>query len=143
LTIISARQRLGARHERMQTPAIREDSAVARKEIAKLISKDLGLTLKETQEVVKKVLDGVVQTLVDEGRVELRNFGVFEVKRRKSRKARNPRTGEKVMVPERLSVTFKPGLTMQQRVESSRVRDRDVAELTSPTTAQADPTAML
>ena len=47
------------------------------------------------------------------------------------------------MVPERLSVTFKPGLIMQQRVESSRVRDQDVAEVTSPTMTQEDPTAKL
>ena len=43
------------------------------------------------------------------GRVELRNFGVFVVKRRKPRRSRNPRTGEKIMVGERFTVTFKPG----------------------------------
>jgi integration host factor subunit beta len=54
--------------------------------------------------------------LVEEGRTELRSFGVFQVKRRKARQARNPRTGEKVMVPERLVVTFKPGREMEQQV---------------------------
>ena len=146
MTLIVARRRLEAKHECKQTPvppAVREDSVVGKKKIAKSISRDLGLTLKETQKIVQKVLDGVVLALVDEGRVELRKFGVFEVKRRKSREARNPKTGEKVMVPERLSVTFKPGLIMQQRVESLGMRDQDVVEVTSPTTAQADPTAKL
>jgi len=60
--------------------------------------------------------DGITQTLVEEGRIELRNFGVFEVKKRKPRKARNPRTGEKVKVPARLVVTFKAGREMEDRV---------------------------
>ena len=60
--------------------------------------------------------DGITQTLVEEGRIELRNFGVFEVKKRKPRKARNPRTGEKVKVPARLVVTFKPGREMEERI---------------------------
>jgi hypothetical protein len=49
-------------------------------------------------------------------RIELRNFGVFEVKKRAARKARNPRTGEKVFVPEKFVVTFKPGKEMEERV---------------------------
>ena len=51
-----------------------------------------------------------------EGRIELRNFGVFEVRERKPRKARNPRTGENVKVPAKLVVTFKPGREMGERV---------------------------
>jgi hypothetical protein len=46
----------------------------------------------------------------------LRNFGVFEVKRRAPRKARNPRTGDQVNVAEKYVVTFKPGKEMEQRV---------------------------
>ena len=52
-----------------------------------------------------------------ERRIELRNFGVFEVKRRAPRKARNPRTGDKVFVPEKYVVTFKPGKEMEERVK--------------------------
>src|SRR5581483_274219 len=57
-----------------------------------------------------------VDTLIQDGRIELRNFGVFEVKRRKPRKARNPRTGEKVDVEAKNVVTFKPGKEMEERV---------------------------
>jgi nucleoid DNA-binding protein len=53
---------------------------------------------------------------VKKGRIELRNFGVFEVKKRKPRQARNPRTGEKVLIPEKAVVTFKQGLEMEKRV---------------------------
>ena len=67
-------------------------------------------------EIVQGFFDGIVSTLASKGRVELRNFGVFEVRRRKPRKARNPRTGERVSVPAKLVVTFKPGQAMEQRI---------------------------
>ena len=76
----------------------------------------MGLTQRQTKEIVQRVLDGITETLLNEGRIELRNFGVFEVKKRKPRKARNPRTGEKVDVPAKLVVTFKPGREMEERV---------------------------
>jgi integration host factor subunit beta len=56
------------------------------------------------------------QALATEGRIELRGFGVFEVKKRKARKARNPRTGEAVLVPETSTVSFKAGREIQERV---------------------------
>jgi len=65
---------------------------------------------------VQRTLDTIIQTLVSEGRIELRNFGVFEVKRRAPRKARNPRTGDKVYVPSKNVVTFKPGKEMEELV---------------------------
>ena len=61
-------------------------------------------------------LDAIINALVEEGRVELRNFGVFDVRKRKPRLARNPRTGEKVVVGERFTVTFKPGRVVEERV---------------------------
>jgi nucleoid DNA-binding protein len=84
--------------------------------MAKEIAEETGLTQAQAQEVIQRVLDGITETLWQEGRIELRNFGVFEVKQRKARKARNPRTGERVDVPARLVVTFKPGREMMERV---------------------------
>ncbi len=60
--------------------------------------------------------------MVEERRIELRNFGVFEVKKRAARKARNPRTGDKVYVPEKYVVTFKPGKEMEERVREWSVK---------------------
>ena len=82
---------------------------MTRKDIARAIADQLGLTRIQASRIVHKLFDAIVNTLIEEGRVELRNFGVFEVRRRKARKARNPRTGEPVMVPEKCVVTFKPG----------------------------------
>ena len=89
---------------------------MTKKEIVKTISDEIGLTQLKTKEIVQKTFDAIVETLVEERRIELRNFGVFEVKKRAARKARNPRTGDKVYVPEKFVVTFKPGKEMEERV---------------------------
>ena len=89
---------------------------MTKKEIVKQISDETGLTQLKTKEVVQKTFDAIVDTLLEEGRIELRNFGVFEVKRRKARKARNPRTGDRVDVAPKSVVTFKPGKEMEERI---------------------------
>ena len=98
---------------------------MTKKEIVKTISEEIGLTQLKTKEIVQKTFDAIVNTLVEDKRIELRNFGVFEVKQRAARKARNPRTGEKVFVPEKFVVTFKPGKEMEERV---RELERQAAE---------------
>jgi DNA-binding protein HU-beta/integration host factor subunit beta len=89
---------------------------VTKKDMAREIADQTGLSQAQAQEVIQRVLDGITESVAQEGRIELRNFGVFEVKQRKARKARNPRTGERVDVPARLVVTFKPGREMEARV---------------------------
>jgi len=91
---------------------------VTKKEIVKQISDKIGLTQLKTKEIVQQTFDAIVDTLLEIGRIELRNFGVFEVKKRKARKARNPRTGERVDVPPKYVVTFKPGKEMEERVKN-------------------------
>jgi integration host factor subunit beta len=100
-----------------------ENRAVTKKEIVRTISDDIGLTQLQTKEIVQKTFNAIVEALVEEGRIELRNFGVFEVKRREARKARNPRTGDKVFVPPKYVVTFKPGKEMEERVRQMELRD--------------------
>jgi len=90
---------------------------VTKKEIVKEISEKLGLTQLKTKEIVQQTFDAIIDTLVEEERIELRNFGVFEVKQRAARKARNPRTGAKVEVPAKFVVTFKPGKEMEEKVQ--------------------------
>ena len=89
---------------------------MTKKEIAKAIAEEMNLHQLLVKEIIQRLFDGIIETLEKEGRIELRNFGVFEVKKRKPRKERNPRTGEKVLVPAKLVVTFKPGREMEQRV---------------------------
>jgi nucleoid DNA-binding protein len=100
---------------------------MTKKEIAKSIAEKTGLTVLQTQEIGQKTFDAIVATLIAERRVELRGFGVFEVKKRAARNARNPRTGEKVFVPERLVVKFTPGSEMEGRVRSLAIQPSDAA----------------
>ena len=90
---------------------------MTKKEIIKHISYRIGLTQVETRKVVQGTFDAIIDAIAQEGRIELRNFGVFEVKTRKARKARNPRTGEEVSVPEKRVVIFKPGRLMEEKIK--------------------------
>ena len=91
---------------------------MTKKEIVKTISDETGLNQQQIKTIVQKTFDAIVTTLVEEGRIELRNFGVFQVRPRAARKARNPRTGLQVEVPEKFVVTFKPGKIMEEKVNS-------------------------
>ncbi|HUY34469.1 MAG TPA: HU family DNA-binding protein [Pirellulales bacterium] len=113
---------------------------MTKKEIVKTISEEIGLTQLKTKEIVQKTFDAIVETLVEEKRIELRNFGVFEVKKRAARKARNPRTGDKVYVPEKFVVTFKPGKEMEERV---RQLERQAAAAVAQKTNTAKTNAAL
>jgi integration host factor subunit beta len=90
---------------------------MTKKEMANAIAEEVNLSQILVKEIIERVFDGIIDTLKQERRIELRNFGVFEVKKRKPRKARNPRTGESLMVPAKLVVTFKPGLEMEEKVK--------------------------
>jgi len=107
---------------------------VTKKEIVKTISEEIGLTQLKTKEIVQKTFDAIVETLVEDRRIELRNFGVFEVKKRAARKARNPRTGDRVDVPEKFVVTFKPGKEMEEKVR--QLEEREAAKARAAMQAQ-------
>ena len=96
---------------------------MTKKEIVKQIADKIGQTQLKTKEIVQKTFDAIVKTLVEDRRIELRNFGVFEVKKRAARKARNPRTGDKVFVPEKFVVTFKPGKEMEEKVRQLELEE--------------------
>ncbi len=67
----------------------------------------------EIKKVVQSTLDYIIASLVKGQTLELRNFGVFKVKTRKGRVGRNPKTGQKVDVPDRKVVVFKAGLYLK------------------------------
>lgn len=69
---------------------------------------------------VAEILDAVGRQLAGGGRVEIRGFGVFALNYRPPRIGRNPRTGEKVAVPERWAPHFKAGKELRELVDSVR-----------------------
>ena len=89
---------------------------MTKKDMVKNIAAELNVSQDLVCRIVRRTFGGIIDTLVTQKRVELRNFGVFEVRLRAARKARNPRTNERVDVPERLAVIFKPGKEMAERI---------------------------
>ena len=89
---------------------------MTKKDMANAIAQATRIDRTRVLNIVQQLFDGIIDLLVQEGRVELRGFGVFEVKRRKPRPARNPRTGERLWVPERFFVSFKAGQVVRDRV---------------------------
>lgn len=119
--------------------AFLETLAVTKKDIVKQISDDMKQTQMVTKEIVQRMFDAIIDTLLEDPkhRIELRNFGVFEVKKRAARKARNPRTGVNVQVEAKYVVTFKPGKEMEEKVRMLEIRDAEQSrknqEASSPT----------
>lgn len=90
---------------------------MTKKDIVLKVASETGLKQLDVKKVVQRSLDTVVESLSRGETVELRNFGIFKVKARKGRTGRNPRTGEKVPVPPKRVVTFKPGLIMKRDIK--------------------------
>jgi nucleoid DNA-binding protein len=90
---------------------------MTKKDIILKVSDETGIKQIDVKRVVQKAFDFITEALVRGEKIELRNFGVFKTKQRRSRTGRNPRTGQAVPVPPRKVVVFKPGLEMKQKVK--------------------------
>ncbi len=92
-------------------------ATVTKKELINRISDDTGQTKVVVKDILQRFLDEIITELSQGNRLEFREFGVFEVRRRSARRAQNPRTLEKVEVPEKRVVRFKVGRRMRERIE--------------------------
>jgi len=86
--------------------------------IVKLSRRFPQLTKEDVDVSVNAILDEIVGCLAISGRVEIRGFGVFSIHTRPTRIGRNPKTGEKVAIPEKNVPHFKPGLELRSRVNN-------------------------
>ena len=91
-------------------------ATITKKELVNRIAERTGQTKVITKEIIQLFLDEIINELAKGNRLEFREFGVFEVKPRKARRAQNPRTLEKVHVPPKKVVKFKVGRIMRERV---------------------------
>jgi nucleoid DNA-binding protein len=115
---------------------------VTKKDIVRTIAEQIDLPQLRTKELVQKTFDALIEALVREGRIELRNFGVFQIKKREARMARNPRTGERVPVQAKSVVTFKPGKEMEARVRELDRRPPGPAASPAPQPSPVQPPDM-
>jgi nucleoid DNA-binding protein len=90
---------------------------MTKKDIILKVSDETNLKQIDVKKVVQKTFDCIVEALMRGEKIELRNFGIFKLKQRKSRTGRNPRTGQVVPVPPKKVVVFKPGLEMKNKVK--------------------------
>jgi integration host factor subunit beta len=109
-------------------------ATITKKELIDRIAESTGHRRVQVKRVVQLFLDEIVNELGKGNRLEFRDFGVFESKLRKARKAQNPKTLEPVAVPEKRTVKFKVGRLMKQKLgdlTGAAVDDEagDVAEM--------------
>ena len=90
---------------------------MTKKDIVLKITDMTGVKQVDVKKIVQKTFDVIIDSLIKNEKVELRNFGVFKIKERRARFGRNPRTGDSVPVPPRKVVIFKPGLEMKQKIK--------------------------
>lgn len=90
---------------------------MTKKDIVQRIAEDMQLDQTVVKGVVQRCLDSIIDIAATTGRLELRNFGVFRVKKRAARKARNPRTNQEVRVPAKLVLTYQAGKNVSKRIQ--------------------------
>ena len=81
---------------------------LTRAELRRRVARVLEAPLPDADLVVETIIDSLIRGLRDEGRIEVRGFGVFWLHQRAARIGRNPKTGDSVMVPPKKVVHFKP-----------------------------------
>ena len=91
---------------------------MTKRDLVVKISKETGIIQSDVADIVQLTLDNIAQELIEGRDIELRNFGVFEIKVRKSRKGRNPnKPANEVVIPERAVVKFRAGKELKEAVE--------------------------
>lgn len=94
---------------------------ITKKDLAKSVADTLGCKNNLTLEMVNSLFEAMRETLIEGNRIEIRGFGVLEVKDTKPKPAaRNPRTGEVVYVPARRKTHFKPGKQLKEALHDTR-----------------------
>ncbi len=96
---------------------------VTKKEIAYRIAEQTGLKKVVIKRIIQGFIDEIIGELAQGNRLEFREFGVFEIKERAARRARNPRTGVPVTVPAKKVVHFKAGRLMKERVQGQESQE--------------------
>ena len=91
---------------------------ITKREAVERIAEKTGLKKTDVKAVLQEFLDEIIEALGKGDRLEFRDFGVFEVKQRRARKAQNPKTLEEVWVPPKRTVKFKVGRLMKQTLSN-------------------------
>ena len=91
---------------------------MVKSELIEKLSEKAGITLFKAEEVIDIFFDSINNALAKGGRVEIRGFGAFSVKKYESYTGRNPKTGDEVKVPPKKLPVWRTGTELRQRVDS-------------------------
>lgn len=94
-------------------------TAINRSDLMQQLADKYHMEIRDAEVIVRVILERMSQALISGERIEIRGFGSFELRYRKPRKARNPKTGDEVMTAGKYSIHFKPGKEMRERVNES------------------------
>ena len=100
---------------------------------AQLVSKlsfQMDVTKKEAALYLSTILDSIMDTLKEDGRVVVQGFGSFKVKEYKARLAKKPLTGEMIQLPVRYKLSFHPGKDLRERINAELLQEQEVVDLT-------------
>ena len=92
---------------------------MVKSELIENLAERADITLAKAEEIVDLFFDAISETLCGGDRVEIRGFGAFTVREYKAYEGRNPKTGEKIMVPPKRLPFWKTGMELKQRVDSA------------------------
>ena len=110
-------------------------ATVTKKDLARVVADTIGCKNNLTLQMVDSLFEAMRDTLIEGNRIEIRGFGVLEVKDTKPKPAaRNPRTGEVVYVPARRKTHFKPGKQLKEALHSAPSDQNGEADPASPVT---------
>ncbi len=92
--------------------------ALTKAEMAERLFEELGLNKREAKDMVEMFFEEIREALVNGQQVKLSGFGNFDLREKKQRPGRNPKTGEEIPISARRVVTFRPGQKLKARVEA-------------------------
>ena len=93
-------------------------AAMTKAEMAEKLYEELGLNKREAKEIVEMFFEEIRSALESGDQVKLSGFGNFDLRDKKQRPGRNPKTGEEIPISARRVVTFRPGQKLKARVEA-------------------------
>ena len=96
-------------------------STITKKDLVQLISQEKGVHPDDVRNVIQSFLDAMTESLANDGRLEFRDFGVFEVVERKQKIGRNPKNAAvSIVIPARRAVKFTAGKKMKELIDLSK-----------------------
>lgn len=91
---------------------------ITRADVAETIYEEIGLSRKDSNDILDMILDEITQELKSGNDVKLSSFGTFSLRDKKARSGRNPKTGVEAVITPRRVISFKPSQTMRKQINA-------------------------